>query len=72
MGVGGVWMVLFYEVQEPVGGLLLADQSDGGENGGSEPGVAGLGKRGAQHLEGFKRVGPGYSHGGFASGIVLG
>src|ERR1017187_7731319 len=26
MGVGGVWMFLFYEVQEPAGGPLLAAQ----------------------------------------------
>jgi hypothetical protein len=26
MGVGGMWMFLFYEVQEPAGGPLLAAQ----------------------------------------------
>lgn len=72
MGVGGVWMVLFYDRQEPVGRLLLADQSDGGDNGGMEPGVAGLGERGAQELESFGRVNLGYSHRGFGSSIVLG
>ena len=32
MGIGGVWMFLFYEAQEPVGGLLLAAESYSGEN----------------------------------------
>ena len=72
MGVGGVWMFLRDETQEPVGGFLLAGQSDSGENGGSESRIPCLGERGAQHLEGFKRVGLGDGHGGFGGGIVLG
>ena len=72
MGVGGVWMFLRDETQEPVGGFLLAGQSDSGENGGSESRIPCLGERGAQHLEGFKCMGLGDSHGGFGGGIVLG
>ena len=72
MGVGGVWMFLFNEVQEPLGRLLLAGESDGRENYGPEPRVPSLGKRGAQHLKGFGRVGLGDGHGGFGGGIVLG
>jgi hypothetical protein len=65
-----MWMFFFYELKEPVGGLLLAGESDGGENCGPEPWVPSLGKRGAQQLEGFKRVGLGDSHGGFGGSIA--
>ncbi len=53
MSVDGVWIFLFHEAQEPVGGLLLARESNSGENCGPEPWVATLGKRGAEQLEGL-------------------
>ena len=65
-------MFLRDEVEEPVGGRLLAGESDGGENCGPEPWVPTVGKRGAQQLEGFGRVGLGDGHGGFGGSIVLG
>ena len=46
MGIGGVWMFLRDEVEEPVGGLPLAGESYGGENYSSEPWVPSLGKCG--------------------------
>jgi hypothetical protein len=70
-GVGGMWMFLRYEVEKPVGGFLLAGESDGGENGCAEPGVPCLAEGRAQNLESFGRVGLGNSHGGFGCGTVF-
>ena len=49
MGLYRERMFLRDEVQEPVGGLLLAGESDGGENGGPEPWVPSLGEGSARN-----------------------
>ena len=59
MGIGGLWMFLRDEVEEPFSGLLLAGESNRRENGGSEPWGSSLGESSLQRLVGFGRVGLG-------------
>lgn len=72
MSIGGIARFCSDEVEEPIDGLLAARDRDRGEEGCSEPGIAGRGEVAAQDLECFKRFGLRDGHGGFRRGVVAG
>jgi hypothetical protein len=63
VGPGGLIVIVFDELEEPAGSLLLASERDGCEQGIAEPRVVRLAKGGSQHLERIGGVGLGDGHG---------
>ena len=72
VGVGSLNVIARDEADEPVGGLLLAGQSNGRKNGSTEPRVARRTERCLQQSECLGNVGLGDRHGRFCGRIILG
>jgi hypothetical protein len=71
VSVFAVAIILFDEGEEPGEGFVLTGESDGGEQGGAEPGVAGSGEGILQSGEGFGGAGFGDGDGCFGGCVVF-
>ncbi len=72
VGVGSLNVILHDEIDEPVGGLLLAGHSNGRKNGSTEPRIASRTGQCLQQSECLWAVGLGDRHGRFCGGIIFG